>query len=268
MSVVGAIAVQVFRESVRDRVLYNLVLFVVLMISASHLIGQLTAGQDVKIMKDLGLSATSVSGLFVAIFIGLGLVSKEVERRSIYSILSKPVHRHEVILGKYSGLVLTLAVNITVMAVAFYAVLGYMWVTESEEFRRGWEAPATDPAILIAFFLIFVQLMVVTAIALFFSTFSSAILSAFLTGALYVAGHFTADLRSLHDVVDSPIAGSLATALSYVLPDVGAFNVSANVVHAQPVSVAYVALTSGYALAYIAVLLLCSMWVFARRDFT
>src|SRR3990167_4079090 len=126
MSVVPLIAIHVFRESVRDKVLYNLVFFAVVLIAASYLIGQLTAGQDVKIIKDLGLASTSVFGLFIAIFIGIGLVSKEVERRSIYSLLAKPVRRHELILGKYAGLVVTLVVNLSVMAAAFYLVLGYM----------------------------------------------------------------------------------------------------------------------------------------------
>src|SRR5947199_5149276 len=106
MKATAAIAVNVFRESVRDKVLYNLVAFAILMIAASYLISQLTAGQDMKIIKDLGLAATSLFGLLIAVFIGIGLVSKEVERRSIYSVLSKPVRRHEFLLGKYFGLVL------------------------------------------------------------------------------------------------------------------------------------------------------------------
>lgn len=266
--VVGRIAGHAFLEAVRDRVLYNLVLFGVLMISASYLIGQLTAGQDVKIMKDIGLSAAAVFGLFIAVFIGIGLVSKEIERRSIYSVLSKPVRRHEVILGKYFGLVLTLAVNLAVMAVAFYAVLAYMSASESEEFKRGWEASATDPAMLKAFVLIFVQLMLVTAIALFLSTFSSSILSATLTFALYVVGHFNADLRTIGDVIDSPAVATLAAGVSYLLPDMSAFDVSADVVHAQPVTAGYMLLTTGYALAYITMLLMGAVFVFSRRDFT
>jgi hypothetical protein len=225
MAVIPQIALQVFRESVRDKVLYNLVLFAVLLIAASYLIGQLTAGQDVKIIKDLGLGATQVFGLFIAVFIGIGLVSKEVERRSIYSLLAKPVRRHELILGKYAGLVLTLAVNIAVMAVALYAVLGYMSWVETEEFRQSWEAPATDPAMLLAIFLIFAQLMLVTAIALFFSTFSSPMLSAALTFGLFVVGHFNADLRNFEDVVDSRAAVYLARALYYVLPNLAPFDV-------------------------------------------
>ena len=126
MSAIRVIAVNVFRESVRDKVLYNLVFFAILLMGASYLIGQLTAGQDVKIIKDLGLAATSVFGLFIAVFIGIGLVSKEVERRSIYSLLSKPIERYQLLIGKYLGLTLTLAVNLAVMAVALYVVLAYM----------------------------------------------------------------------------------------------------------------------------------------------
>jgi len=267
MGVIPRIALQVFRESVRDRVLYNLVLFAVVLIAASYLIGQLTAGQDVKIIKDLGLGAIQVFGLFIAVFIGIGLVSKEVERRSIYSLLAKPIRRYELILGKYAGLVITLAVNIAVMAVAMYAVLGYMAWAESEEFRQSWEASATDPAMLLAIFLIFAELMLVTAIALFFSTFSSPILSATLTFGLFVVGHFNADLRNFENVVDSRAAAYLARALYYVLPNLAPFDVKAEVVHALPVSLEYVALTTGYAVAYIGALLLAASFIFSRRDF-
>ena len=171
------------------------------------------------------------------------------------------------ILGKYAGLVLTLAVNIAVMAVALYAVLGYMSWVETEEFRQSWEAPATDPAMLLAVFLVFTQLMLVTAIALFFSTFSSPILSAVLTFGLYVVGHFNADLRNFENVVDSPTAAYLARALYYVLPNLAPFDIRAEVVHAQPVTLGYVALTTGYAAAYIGALLLGAMFIFSRRDF-
>ena len=116
MATVARIAVNVFRDSVRDKVLYNLVLFAMLMIAASLLLGQLTAGQEVKIIKDLGLAAMSVFGLFIAMFIGIGLVSKEVERRSIYALLVKPISRPQFVIGKFCGLVLTLAVNVAVMS--------------------------------------------------------------------------------------------------------------------------------------------------------
>ena len=130
MRTIGWIAVNVFRESVRDKVLYNLVFFAILLMGASYLIGQLTAGQDVKIIKDLGLAAMSIFGVFIAVFIGIGLVSKEVEKRSIYSLLAKPIERYHLVVGKYLGLLLTLVVNLSVMMVALYVVLAFMvWMS-------------------------------------------------------------------------------------------------------------------------------------------
>jgi ABC-type transport system involved in multi-copper enzyme maturation permease subunit len=267
MHTVTAIAVNAFRESVRDRVLYNLVFFAILMISASYLIGQLTAGQDLKIIKDLGLAAMSVFGLFMAVFIGIGLVSKEVERRSIYALLAKPIRRHEFILGKYLGLVLTLFVNVSVMTLSLFAVLACMHWTAEPPVRAAWEAPALDPRLLVAVVLIFAELALVTAIALLFSTFSTPMLSAALTLGLYVAGHFNADLRSFEAVVSSRAAAGIARALYYVLPNFASFDVKAAVVHAVPVAPSYVWLTLLYGAVYTSFLLLAAMWIFTRRDF-
>ena len=131
MTRLGWIAINGFREAVRDKVMYSLVAFAVILIGASYILGELTAGQDIKIMKDLGLSAISVFGLFMAIFIGIGLVSKEVEKRSVYALLAKPIRRSDLVLGRYLGLVLTLLVNIAIMTVALYALLAYL----------GWRLP-------------------------------------------------------------------------------------------------------------------------------
>lgn len=260
MRAIGHVAVNVFRESVRDRVLYNLVVFGALLIGASYLIGQLTAGQDVKIIKDLGLAAISIFGLLIAVFIGIGLVWKEVERRSIYSLLSKPVRRYEFVLGKYAGLALTLFVNVLIMTVAFYLVLAYL----GTQFPA---ARATDPAMLLAIGLIVLELLLVTAIALFFSTFSGPFLSAALTFGLWVIGHFNADLRNFESVVESRAAAYLARTLYYVLPNFAAFDVKAQVVGAVPVPWPYVGLTTLYGVIYITLLLTASATVFARRDF-
>ena len=256
-----------FRESVRDKVLYNLVLFAILMMGASYLLGQLTAGQDVKIIKDLGLSAVSVFGLFIAVFIGIGLVSKEVERRSVYSLLSKPIHRYQLILGKYAGITLTLVVNIVIMTLAFYAVLLYTAWGIDPIVQSAWDAPALDPALLKAIGLILVELLLVTAIALFFSTFSTPILSAALTFGLFVAGHFSTDLRNFDQVVNSPAAVRLARGLYWVLPNLAQFDVKSQVVHGQPVPIGYMALTAAYAALYTAMLLTMAVLIFSRRDF-
>jgi ABC-type transport system involved in multi-copper enzyme maturation permease subunit len=264
---IALIAASVFRESVRDKVLYNLLLFAILLIGVSYLIGQLTAGQDIKIIKDLGLAAMSVFGLFIAVFIGIGLVSKEVERRSIYSLLAKPVHRHHIVFGKYLGLVLTLAVNVSVMAVALYAVLGFISWAGGEPVRRALEGPAIDPALAKAMFLIFMELTVVTAIALFFSTFSTPILSAALTFGLYIAGHLSGDLRNFEQAVTQPALGRVTRALYWVLPNLASFDVKAQVVHQQPVPLGYLAVTTAYGVTYVALLLVAAMVIFSRRDF-
>jgi ABC-type transport system involved in multi-copper enzyme maturation permease subunit len=261
------IAINVFRESVRDKVLYNLVAFAILMMAASYLIGQLTAGQDIKIIKDLGLGAISVFGLFIAVFIGIQLVSKEVERRSIYSMVSKPIRRQQLLLGKYLGLVLTLAVNLSIMVVAFYAVLAYMRWTAPQNALDALDGPALDPRMLKAVVLIFGQLAIVTAIAVFFSSFSSPILSASFTVGLYIAGHFSADLKNFDQVVDSQAAQMLANAMYWILPNLAPFDVKAQVVHALPVPAGYIALTMAYGAAYVGVLLTMAVMIFTRRDF-
>jgi Cu-processing system permease protein len=267
MRLIGYIAVNVFKESVRDRVLYNLVVFAVLLMSASYLIGQLTAGQDIKIIKDLGLAAISIFGLLMSVFIGIGLVWKEVEKRSIYSLLSKPIRRSQFVLGKYCGLVLTLGINVAVMSLAFYAVLAYMGWQASPDERASWEAPALDLLMMKAIVLIMIELMLVTAIALFFSTFSSPFLSAILTLGLWVIGHFNADLRNFEAVVESRPAAWLARAFYYALPNFAAFDIKAQVVHGQAVAPGYVVVTALYGLTYLAFVLLAAITVFSRRDF-
>ena len=264
---VARIAANVFKESVRDKVLYAIVLFAIVIIGASLLLGQLTAGQEVKIVEDLGLASISLFGHFIAIFIGIGLVSKEVEKRSIYALLAKPMSRAELVLGKYVGLVSTLTVNVVVMTLALIVVLAVYGATVEPQIRAGWEAPAVDPALATAAFLILAELAIVTAIAICFSTFTSPVLAAAFTVGLVIAGHFSADLKNFETVVDSRVAAWLTRALYYVLPNLAPFDVKAQVVHAQPVAPMYVLLTTGYGALYVAALLLLAVLFFSRRDF-
>lgn len=267
MRTIALVAGAAFKESVRDRVPYSMVAFAALLIGASFLIGQLTAGQDLKIIKDLGLSAISWFGLLIAVFIGIGLVSKEVERRSVFALLVKPLSRGQFILGKYAGLLMTLAVNLSVMTLAFFAVLAYFdWITPAEA-KLAWAAPALDPRLFLAVALTVVELAIVTAIALLFSTFSSPLLAALLTLGLWVTGQFSADLRDFHTVVDAaPVAG-LAKALYYVLPNLAQFNIRSEVVHGVPVPATAILLSLAYAVVCIAILLTGAIAIFRRRDF-
>lgn len=267
MRTIALVALNAFRESVRDKVLYNLVAFAVLLIGASLLIGQLTAGQEVKIIKDLGLASVSVFGTFIAIFIGIGLVSKEVEKRSIYALIAKPMTRAQLVLGKYAGLAFTLAVNVGLMAVAILLVLAWWQAQTPETVRATWDAPALDPALLAAIGLIYLELLVVVAIAIVFSTYSSALLSAAFTAGIVVAGHFSRDLRNFDQVIDSPAAAGLARACYYLLPNLSFFDVKARVVHGDPVAWGEVGLAVAYAAVYISALLTLAVWIFSRRDF-
>src|ERR1041385_4940255 len=140
-----SIARNAFREAVRDRVLYNLVLFVLLLFGGAIFLGELSAGQETKIISDLGLSAMLLFGAFIAIFVGVGLVYKEIERRTLYAILSKPIGRGQFLVGKYLGLCLTLLVNVVVMGVGVSLALIYI--------HRGWDPLITTicPAVLLIY---------------------------------------------------------------------------------------------------------------------
>ena len=267
MRVIGIIARQVLRDAVRSRVLYAATLLAVGLAVAAPIAGRLTPGQDVKVVKDLGLAACNACGLFIAVFLGIRLVAREVEHRTVDALLSKPVRRYEFLLGQYGGLVATLALALTVMTVAMYAVLGAAaWWRGAPGLVAAAPVPVADPALLQAVLLIFVQLAVVGAAAFCLSTFSSPVLAAVSTCGLYVAGHFGAELRNLDEVVDSRFATLLAAGLSYLLPDLAAFDVKAAVVHGQPVTAGYMALTVASGAAYILAFLVAALAIFTRRD--
>jgi ABC-type transport system involved in multi-copper enzyme maturation permease subunit len=266
---IGLVAWHVFKESVRDRVLYGIAAFAILIVAAALLIGQLSAGEDVKIVKDLGLATIEVAGLLMTIFIGVGLVAREIDQRSIFSLLAKPLPRWEFIVGKYLGLVLTVLVNVAAMAAALYLVLLYMdWQALPVE-RRAWDAPAADPRMLVAVLMIAAELALLTAVSLFFSTFSSsALLSIVLTIGVFITGLFSADLRGFGDIVEvSPMVGQLVGAVGWIVPAFSVFNVKAEVVHGVRVAPALVLANLGYAAIYAAALLVGSVTVFSRREF-
>jgi ABC-type transport system involved in multi-copper enzyme maturation permease subunit len=254
---ITAIARNAFREAVRDRVLYNLVLFVLLLTGASIFIGELSGGQERKVIVDLGLSAMLLFGVFIAIFVGVGLVYKEIERRTIYAVFSKPVGRGEFLVGKYFGLCLTLLVNVFVMAVGLSLALVYV--------SRGW-----DPLILTiwpAVLLIYVELMLLTAIALLFSSFSSPALSALLTFLVFIIGHFSGDLKNLAVSVGSTSARWLFTGLYYLLPNLANYSFITPAAHGRAPSPGFVFATALYAFVYIVVILSTATLVFSRRNF-
>ena len=254
---ISAIARNTFREAVRDRVLYNLVLFVLLLTAAAIFIGELSGGQERKIIVDLGLSAMLLFGVFIAIFVGVGLVYKEIERRTIYAIFSKPVGRGEFLLGKYLGLCLTLLVNVVVMGLGVSLALAYV--------AKGW-----DPLILTlwpAVLMIYMELMLITALALLFSSFSSPALSALLTFCIFIIGHFSADLKSLATSLGSTGARLLFGGLYYLLPNLSNYSFITPAAHGRAPAPGFILSTGLYAVVYIAVILTAATLVFSRRNF-
>jgi ABC-type transport system involved in multi-copper enzyme maturation permease subunit len=254
---VASIARNTFREAVRDRVLYNLVVFVLLLTGGAVFLGELSAAQESKIIVDMGLSAMLLFGVFIAIFVGVGLVYKEIERRTVYAIFAKPVGRGEFLLGKYFGLCLTLAVNVAVMGAGVSLALLYV--------RGGWDDLALRiwPAVA----LVYVELMILVAVALLFSSFSSPALSALLTFSAFVIGHFSAGLKSLASTVGSGAARGLFSALYYVLPNLSNYAYITDASHGRtPTSEGFFGAVL-YGVAYIAVLLAASTLVFKRRNF-
>ncbi|HBB89543.1 MAG TPA: ABC transporter permease [Blastocatellia bacterium] len=254
---IASIARNTFREAVRDRVLYNLVLFVLLLTGAAVFIGELSGGQERKIIVDLGLSAMMLFGVFIAIFVGVGLVYKEIERRTVYAIFAKPVGRGEFLVGKYLGLCLTLLVNVIVMGAGVSLALVYV--------SRGWDPLALSiwPAIL----LIYVELMILTGIALLFSCFSSPALSALLTFFVFIIGHFSADLKGLASSMSGTAGRWLFKALYYLLPNLANLSFITPAAHGQMPAAAHLGAAILYALIYIAVILAAATLIFSRRNF-
>lgn len=258
-----AIARNTLRENIRDKILYNLILFALLMILSSFLLGQLTLGYEDKVIVDLGLSAISIFGTLIAIFIGIGLVYKELERRTVYALLAKPVHRWEFILGKYLGLLLTLLINVSVMTLGLWLVLAY----------NGNVSLASYARLLPAVYLIYLSLALTTAVALVFSAFSTPALSALFTFFLWLIGHFNADLLLFAVIAKSAVAEHLARFLYYVLPNISNFstvdsrNVIQSAAYYEPIRAAAVGWATVYAVLYCAVLLVIAATVFSRRDF-
>jgi ABC-type transport system involved in multi-copper enzyme maturation permease subunit len=254
---VRAIALNAFRESIRDRVLYNLILFVLILVIASVFVSDLSLDMESQFTAALGLSAMVVFGALIAIFIGVGLVYKEIDKRTIYSLLSKPVHRHEFILGKYAGLCLTLLVNTAVMVLATELALLYV---------NGKFVPL-QTAVLAASFLLYLELVLLVAVALMFSSFSTPMLAALFSFAVYVIGHFSKDLLVMASLSGSATTRVVLTLLYYVLPNLSNFGFITEASHGRIVPAGVAVSATAYAILYIGILLSAAVLIFQKRNF-
>jgi ABC-type transport system involved in multi-copper enzyme maturation permease subunit len=256
MSRVGIVALNTFREAVRDRVLYNLVFFALVMIAASILVGQISIDIESMVIVTLGLTAISVIGLLIAVFIGVGLVSKEMDKRTLYALLAKPVRRWEFLLGKFGGLVLTLAVNTFAMAIGLFLVMSLL--KRSGEHLEG--------SVLVAVYFILLKLALVVALALLFSCYTTPLLSTLSTAGLYIAGLFVMEMRTFQSGTISPALGGLLRWFSYVLPNFENFDVMAAAAHGRAIPGALIAQNTAYAALYCAIVLAAAAAIFTRRN--
>ena len=252
----GAVALNTFREAVRDRVLYNLVFFALLMMAAAVAVGQISIGIEQTVIVSLGLSAISVIGLLISVFIGVALVSKEMDKRTLYALLAKPVRRWEFLLGKFGGLVLTLAVNTAAMAAGLLLVMLYV----KHSLDRG------DAAVLVAVYFIWLKLALVVVLALLFSCFITPLLAILFTVGLYIVGLYVQELRNLPVEVMTPAMAALTRWLSYLLPNFENFNVMALAAHGRAVPGALILQNTLYTVIYCTIVLTAAAAVFSRRN--
>ena len=252
---IGYIASNTFREAVRDRVLYNLIAFVLLLSGAAILVGQISIEIEKLVVINLGLTAVSLFGVVIAIFIGIGLVSKEIEKRTLYTVLSRPERRWEFIVGKFFGLAGTLVVNTFFMAIGVFAALFYV----SHKFV------SADALILIALYFIVLEFLIICSLALLFSSFSSPLLSAVFAFSLFVIGSFAEDLRNFAGMATG-VSHWLVTGAAYLVPNFSAFNVITSIAHEQPVAGQLILQNTLYALFYATMALSGAVLIFERRD--
>ncbi len=251
---VYAIAINTFKEVIRDKIFYSLVFFALLLLGASMLLSTLTLGERSKIIEDLSLSSIEIFGVIISIFVGIGLVGKELEKKTIYIIISKPIKRWQFLLGKYLGLALVLLSYISVMTACYMLELKF-YLNELP-----WQT-------LMAVLLIYVELLTVTASAILFSTFSTPTLSASYALALYVIGHMTEDLRGLAAKTGQAGVKAVLNFVYYFLPNLEDFDIKAKTVHAIPVSAEYILMSVSYGLMYVMAILALSVLIFQRRNF-
>jgi ABC-type transport system involved in multi-copper enzyme maturation permease subunit len=251
---IRTLAANTVREAVRNRVLYVLLFFALVLIGTGVLLSTLTYVERERTLQDVGLASIRLFGAAIALFVGVGLIHKEVDRRTIFTILSKPVARSEFLVGKFAGLVVTIWLQVAVMAVCFVAVSSLAGAPVNAGHAK-------------AVVLVGGELALLVAVATLFSSFTTPMLASFFGAGFYVVGHLTRDLRELGAQSGSPQVERATALLHRVLPDLEAFNVTIEAVHGLPIPPEAVWQPLLYGVCYSASLLLLAALVFERRDF-
>lgn len=256
MTKIAAIASVTIREAVRQKLAVNLLVFALALVAASFTISLLTFGEQYRIIANIGLSSMEVFGTLIAAFLGAGLISRDVERRSVYPIITKPVSRAQYVAGRYLGLVATTSANLVIMGALFALVLRF--------YMRDWGFLTGTPLALVLLAMA-VQFAMVGAVATFFSAFSTATLSAIFTLAIVVAGHLSSDLVRYWSK-QGDLAGRIGTALYAVVPNLEALDLKEAMVYRDPVQAGFAVTGLAYGALYALAMLALAAAVFSRRD--
>ena len=260
---IAIIAHNTFRESIRDKILYNIVFLAIALTLFSIVLGEWSVFDRAYVIKSTTLSVMSLSGLLISIFVGISLVQKEIQRRTVLTLLSKPISRVTFIVGKYFGLLAVVAVHLAILTCIFYVMLFVIGA-----------GPTAN--LLLAIYLIFCEMAVVIAVALLFSSFSSTVLSALFTLGVYFAGHLSNQLLEqvrfasrMGEMGDTSTAlfEKAAVVIHAVFPGLYRYNVTGYVVHGVALPDMYLFWNTVYAVGYVGVFLGVASWWFSRRDF-
>jgi Cu-processing system permease protein len=247
------IATNTVREAIRNKLLYTLLFFAVIVIAIAVLIASLSYVEGQRIIQDVGIAAIRLFSVGIAVFVGIGLIHGEVERRTIYTILSKPVSRSEFLVGKFVGLVLTVWIQLAFMAIAFVIV----------SLATGAPLTVGHAQALLAFAM---ELVLIVAIATLFSSFTTPMLASLFTLGIYLAGHLSRDLLALGQQSENPDFTIVASWMYRLLPDLESFNLSIQAVHGLPIGSDEVVLPILYGIGYSTILLIAAASIFRRRD--
>jgi ABC-type transport system involved in multi-copper enzyme maturation permease subunit len=249
------IAANVFREVIRDRVLYLIILFALLMVAAVRLLPELAATTEDKIIRDAGLAGMTVLGLVVAIFVGTGLVNKEIEKRTVLVMMAKPISRVEFIVGKHLGLSAVLAVLVAAMTAIYMAVLSVNRISYP------------TAAILISAVFLWLLLALMTAVAIVFGVFTSSLLATLLTFTVFLMGSASANLVALGAQSKNPMVEAITRNLYLVLPDLSRLDLKNQAVYGLLPNPEILLQNALYAVLYMVLLLAIATLIFSRRQF-
>lgn len=256
------IATNVFREVVRDRILFMIGFYIIILATAIYFLPEFAAATEDKMFLDFALAAMNLLGLVVAVFVGTGLINKEIEKRTVLVLIAKPISRAELIVGKYLGLLSLLAVLITAMTVITLVFLQLGKVPYSK-------VSYSIASVLISAFFLFLQLSLMTAVAITLGVFTTSLLATVLTFAVYLMGNITQDILQLGRLGRKHGIETLTQGLYLVLPDLSRLDVKNDAIYglaALPNSTTLIS-NVGYGLLYTLMLLAIAILIFSQREF-